>query len=198
MLVFYYTGFLNVDDRTSLDNFYADRSEYIVNKLKETEWGKTSRGKKILRSFDRTELRFITPQKMVTNNGIIYYSYENSVLNGPAEGMMAIEQGVFRIYISLYNINDKSLRKDVKTFDYLEFSIPEDELVHILVDELLSRYHAGNFFVDGEASVQEEQDAWRASEEALQAYYDDPEYKIGFSFSEPKYGASNIFYRKVE
>ena len=58
----------------------------------------------------------------------------------------------------------------------MDYAIPEDEFIHILIDELVSRYWGGVFFVDGEAPVQEEQDAWRASEEAVKAYYYDSSY----------------------
>jgi hypothetical protein len=197
VIILIYTSFLNVDDRTNVDKFYGSEATRIVKELKNTKWGKSSRGRKILAAYREKEIRIITPKK-IKHNENVYYSYEDDVLLGPAEGMMAIEQGVFRIYISVYNKNDGSLKEGVKTIDFMEFRIPEDEFIHILVDELLSRHQRGFFFVDGEASWQEEIDAWEAAEESVQAYYNDENYVVyGFSQMPPNYGPDNDFYMRV-
>ena len=193
--IYFYTGLLNVDDRTSVDKYYGEQAEEIVKKLKKTDWGKSSRGKKILNAFATSEIRIITPSKIMYKDKE-YSIYEGKILNSPAEGMMAIERGVFRIYISVYDENDLDI--DVKTIDYMNYKIPEDEFIHILIDELLSRHQRGYFFIDGEASRQEEEDAWLAAEEAVKAFYDDDSYSVrGLSHGFPNYGPNNIFYMMV-
>ena len=195
--IIFYTSILNVDDRTTVDKFYGNEAKTLIESLKNTEWGNSSRGRKILSAFREEEIRVVTPTEIRINSSS-HYTYDNGILSGPAEGMMSVEKGVFRIHISLYNKYDDSSIPNGKTIEFMDFSISEDEFIHILVDELLSRHQRGYFFVEGEASEQEEMDAWLAAEEAVKAYYRNENYSvIGLSNSSPRYGPDNRLYIKV-
>ena len=75
----------------------------------------------------------------------------------------------------------------------------QDEFIHVLIDELASRVQRGAYFVNGEASNQEEIDAWNAAEEAVKAYYgDNGHYVMGMSSEPPTYGEDNKFYREIQ
>jgi hypothetical protein len=181
---------------TNLDEYYDKSAYLVVERLKQTEWGRSYRGKMILSAYRHGELRVIVPHKIVIN-GHEYYSFENSILNSSASGMLEKSQGMYRIYIGLYHVSELK-HKNVRLLRYADYVIPEDEFIHILIDELLSRYQLGTFFINGEASHQEELDAWEAAEEAVKAYYDDENYKVnGLSSSPPKYGPDNPYYIQV-
>lgn len=192
-----YLNFIKTDDSTTVDHHYAKNAELIVDQLKMTQWGKTSRGKKILSAFHIEEVRIITPFK-VTVNGNDHYAYRHDIIGSASSGAMVKEHGQYQILIGVYHIKDLS-SSEKRLIRYMDYAIPEDEFIHILVDELTSRRLEGMYFVDGEASQEEELDAWRASEEAVKAYYGDPSYQIKeFSHSCPKYGPSNEKYQEIQ
>ena len=192
MSTYFFVFYQRADYQSSVDIYYATKARRIIEDLKNTEWGKGDRGQKILGSFKEKELRIAMP-KLVYINNKKHYTYDRDIVEGPSCGLTLKNKGVFTIYISTYHLSE--LSENRKIIVYADSGIPEDEFISILVDELLSRYWEGKYFVDGEASIQEEIDAWNASEEAVKAYYRDDNYKVNYhSGQPPSYGPSNPSY----
>jgi hypothetical protein len=193
----YYLNAIKHDDRNEIDRFFGDQAEFVVQKLKKTDWGKTSRGRKVLSAFRTEEIRVIWPARIRVGEHSHYY-INSDFVNGASSGVMTIENGIYRIYIGIYHESEIKVRR-TRIIQKGEYVMPEDEFVHVLVDELVSRAQRGLYFVHGEASKQEELDAWNAAEEAVKAYYNNPYYFVdGLSASPPKYGPNNPFYRKIQ
>jgi hypothetical protein len=193
-----YLHYVQIRTATSLDVYFSNQAETFVERLKLTVWGNTSRGKNILNTFNKEEFSVITPRLLMLN-GKRHYFYNSKILESASSGAMVKYVGQFTIYIGLYHsseLNDVNHRRIVS---YMDFSIPEDEFIHILIDELVSRYWEGKFFIEGEASIQEERDAWNAAEEAVKAYYNNNKYFVRVHSSQPPgYGPSSDKYIKIQ
>jgi hypothetical protein len=191
-----YLSFIKTDNSTTLDHHYGKSAELIVERLSLTDWGRTSRGRKILSAFHLDEIRIVVPHSIQVNDKI-YYQYDDDVINSASSGAMVKYQGSYTIYIGVYHISE--IQNKSQLIRYMDYAIPEDEFIHVLIDELLSRHQRGVYFVDGEASWQEEIDAWNASEEAVRSYYSDDHYQVdGMSHAFPKYGPITDNYIEVK
>ena len=185
-----YLHYAQIRTATSLDVYFSNQAETFIERLKLTVWGNTSRGKIILNTFNKEEFSVITPRLLMIK-GERHYLYNSNILESASSGAMIKYVGQFTIYIGLYHSSELNDVSDRRIVSYMEFAIPEDELV--------SRYWEGKFFIEGEASIQEERDAWNAAEEAVKAYYNDSKYFVGVHSSQPPgYGPSSDKYIKIQ
>jgi hypothetical protein len=138
-------------------------------------------------------IEFELPYMLKVGNSV-HHTYKEKEFFGGGEGIYLVGPPE-KIKISLYPITElDSYEKDV--LRYGSYGIKRSELVHILIDELVSASMKGEQFINGEASKQEELEAWRLAESALCCFYNH-RVKIPASYSKPQYGPNNPNYRSV-
>lgn len=173
-----------------VQDYFRSECKVITDRLIAQNWyGKC--GNKILSN--SITIEFELPHMIKVGN-TISHTYNEKDFFGGGEGMYLVGPPE-KIKISLYPIVDlNSQGKDV--LRYGSYGIKRSELVHVLVDELVSASMKGEQFINGEASKQEELEAWRLAESALCCFYNH-RVKIPASYSKPQYGPNNPNYQSV-
>ena len=167
---------------------FRSECEVIIDRLIAQRWQGDS-GLKILNSRKDIILKFDLPE-MVRSGNRISHKYRYFWTGG--EGMFVVGPPKV-IIISLY---PKRRLEGNSILSYGGYGIDRDELIHVLIDELVSASMGGEQFVDGEASCQEEREAWELAEDALD-FFHGKDIVIPASFSPPVYGVDNKNYISV-
>jgi hypothetical protein len=198
---YYYTP-----TRGEVQDYFRKECEIINKRLLAQKWYGEC-GEKILKN--NVAIEFEIPH-MVKAGRRVLYVYEDEDFHSGGEGMY-ISGPPERIKISLYHINELTNQKTyvniggekvLGTFipndilSYGNYGIPRSELLHVLIDELVSASMEGKQFVNGSASKQEELNAWILAENALKTFYGN-KMEIPASFSKPQYGPNNTSYVEV-
>lgn len=187
--------FFNKHDKTHIH--FLNEVDTIKTRLIERKWlGEC--GEKILKN--KIRITFSLPKKKKVGNRIVFI-YDEDYFNDGGEGIYFSKPND-EIKISLYQKKQfyakfKSQLENIKKNDiiqYGDYCILRAELIHVLIDELVSASMEGKQFIDGGASRQEEFEAWYLAEKALKSFYKNSDKIFYFNYSKPNYGKDNFNY----
>jgi hypothetical protein len=175
--------------KDNTQDFFRDECRFIRDRLIAQKW-KGECGRKILEN--DVIIDFELPHMVKVGRRVLFV-YEEEEFHEGGEGIY-LPNFPERIKISLYHINQFS--NDFRSIRFGNCEISRAELIHVLVDELVSASMKGGQFVDGGASKQEEIEAWEFAEDAVYHFYNS-DIDISASYSKPQYGENNENYKSV-